>query len=67
MITTTAVNDGAAKTAGCESEREPHKVLRRRIGSTDYIVTVRFSNNTSETLEQKLLRLMESEVRYDKQ
>jgi hypothetical protein len=66
MTTKTAVTDGAAMTIGCESECEPQQVLRRRIGTTDYMVTVRFSSNTKEPLEQKLLRLMESEVRNDK-
>ena len=40
---------------------EPIKLLRR-IGSTTYEVTVHFSNTESETLEDKLLRLMEWEV-----
>jgi hypothetical protein len=48
-------------TTGQSTECEPQQVLRRRIGTTDYMVTVRFGN-TSETLEQKLLRLMEREV-----
>jgi hypothetical protein len=66
MITTAAVYDGAAAAHGRESKCEPRKTLRKRIGSTDYIVTVHFSN-ASETTEQKLLRLMKKDVRYDKE
>jgi len=44
-----------------EREGEPVKLLRR-IGSTTYVVTVHFSNTESETLEDKLLRMMEREV-----
>jgi hypothetical protein len=45
----------------CESA-EPAK-YEKRIGSTVYRVTVHFSQNSTETIEDKLLRLMESEVR----
>ena len=40
---------------------EPVK-LRKRIGSTTYEVTVHFSNNTKDKMEDKLLRLIEREV-----
>lgn len=40
---------------------EPLK-LSKRIGSTTYKVTIRFSENATETLENKLLRLIEREV-----
>ena len=40
---------------------EPVKLLRR-IGSTTVEVAVHFSNTSNETLEDKLLRLMEREV-----
>jgi hypothetical protein len=63
MTTTTAVKDGAAITAGQMSEREPHKVLRTRIGSTEFLISVRFSETSKETIEDKILRLIESEVR----
>ena len=43
---------------------EPLKLLRR-IGSTTVEVTVHFSNTSKETLEDKLLRLMEREVQND--
>ena len=35
----------------------------KRIGSTVYRVSVHFSETSTETIEDKLLRLMESEVR----
>jgi hypothetical protein len=41
---------------------EPVKLLRR-IGSTTVEVIVHFSNTEKETLEEKLLRMMEREVR----
>jgi len=44
------------------SGREPVKLLKR-IGSTTFIVNVRFSSTSTETMEDKILRLMESEVR----
>jgi hypothetical protein len=36
--------------------------LLKRIGSTTYTVNVHFSNNSSEKLEDKVLRLIESEA-----
>ena len=56
MQTTTVV----AKTAVTD-EREP-ETLQKRIGSTTFVVSVRFSATSGETLEQKLLRIIESEV-----
>ena len=50
---------GAAGTA--QEGREPVKLLKR-IGSTTYEVNVRFSNTSKETMEDKLLRLIEREV-----
>ena len=45
------------------AESEPIKLLKR-VGSTTYVVTVRFSEDkNAETMEEKLLRLIESEVR----
>jgi hypothetical protein len=40
---------------------EPYK-FAKRIGSTQFIVTVRFAENASETMEDKILRLIEREV-----
>jgi len=37
--------------------------LLKRIGSTTYKVSVRFSETSKETMEDKLLRLIEREVR----
>ena len=47
--------------AECKSA-EPAK-YEKRIGTTVYRVTVHFSPTSAESLEDKLLRLMESEVR----
>jgi hypothetical protein len=41
---------------------EPQK-FQKRIGSTVYRVTVHYSQTSEETIEDKLIRLMESEVR----
>jgi hypothetical protein len=60
MKTTTAVKS-AAKIA-VNDEREPVK-LQKRIGSTVFTVNVRFSDKSAETLEDKILRLIEREVR----
>ena len=66
MQTTKAV---VAKTAVTD-EREP-LTMQKRVGSTTYVVTVRFKTNVcgvnskrivTEHLEDKLLRLIESEV-----
>ena len=59
MLTTT--EKSAAVTSRRNAESEPVK-LRKRIGSTDYVINVRFNPSATETLEQKLLRLIESEV-----
>ena len=50
-----------AKTARDSAEREP-LTMQKRVGSTTYVVSVRFCENAKETLEQKLLRLMERET-----
>jgi len=57
MTTTTAVTS-AAKTP---IKAEP-VMLQKRIGSTVYSVSVRFSDKETETLEDKILRLIEREV-----
>ena len=46
-----------------QNERRPLKMLRR-IGSSTYKVTIRFSDNATETAEDKLLRLMKREVNH---
>lgn len=60
MTTTTAIKS-TAKTA--RTEREPLKLLKR-IGSTTYVVSVRFSATSTETSGDKILRMIESEVRH---
>jgi len=45
-----------------KTEREP-SVFTKRIGSTEYIVNVRFSESAKETVEDKITRLIENEVR----
>ena len=44
------------------AEKQPVTLLKR-IGSTTYKVSVRFSETDKETMEDKLLRLIEREVR----
>jgi hypothetical protein len=56
-MNTTAVTS-AARTP---KEAEPVKLLRR-IGSATVEITVHFSNTNKETLEDKLLRMIEREV-----
>ena len=57
-MNTTAV---ASAVTTAPSGREPVKLLRR-IGSTNYEVSVRFSSTSKETMEDILLRLVEREV-----
>ena len=59
MTTTTAVTS-AAKTSRI-AEREPVE-LRKRIGSTTYIIRMYDNPNATETLEDIITRLIESEV-----
>ena len=60
MKTTTAVTS-AATTAVPTNEREPIK-LQKRIGSTTFVVSVRFPATSAETIEDIILRLIEREV-----
>jgi len=52
------VNSAATKRESAEQPR-----YEKRIGSTVYRVTVHFSQKSKDTIEDKLIRLMESEVR----
>jgi hypothetical protein len=61
MNTTTQTS--AAKTHGENAGAEPSK-FAIQIGSTDYRVSVRFSELATETFEDKVLRLIEREVLY---
>ena len=58
MKTTTAVTSAAKTSIEAKTVK-----LQKRIGSTVYSVSIRFSDKATETLEDKLLRLIESEVR----
>jgi hypothetical protein len=51
----------AARTHGETAGAEPMKFVRR-VGSTRYGVTIRFSETATETLENKVFRLIEREV-----
>ena len=55
---TTVVKNAASS----EKRSEPMKLLKR-IGSTTYMVSVYFSKTSRETMEEKILRLIEREVR----
>jgi hypothetical protein len=50
------------KSAAEPPEKAAPQVLQKRIGSTTYVVNVRFCENAKETLEDKILRLIESEA-----
>ena len=51
----------AAKTRS-DAHAEP-AMFYKRIGSTTYVVAVHFSRTSKETMQDKVLRLIESEVR----
>ena len=59
--TATASVKGASAASTAPAGREPLK-LRRRIGSTNYTLSIRFSENATETAEDKIFRLIEREV-----
>jgi len=61
--TTTAVKTASAAKTSRQTESEP-SMLRKRVGSTDFIINVRFSQSAKETIEDKILRLIKSEVRH---
>ena len=46
-----------------ETVRAEPRILRKRIGSTTIEVSIRFSETSTETMEDKALRLMEREAR----
>ena len=58
-MTTTAVKSAVGTQSVAHAEPV---MLQKRIGSTMFIVNVRFSSTSKETLEDKLLRLIEREV-----
>ncbi len=48
-----------------EEEQKNCGYLIRRIGSTNYRVRVYFSNTESETMEEKILRMVKNEAVQD--
>ena len=60
--TVTNANASAVRTQGKSTHAEPVKFLKR-IGSTTFVVAVHFSRTSKETVQDKVLRLIESEVR----
>jgi len=56
------MQDEVESAATTRESAEPF-VFKKRIGSTVYRVTAHFSRTSAETIEDKLMRLMESEVR----
>ena len=58
-MNTTAVASAASTPV---KQGEPVKLLKR-IGSTTYTVSVHFSKENKEPLEDKLFRMIESEVK----
>ncbi|GHU59672.1 hypothetical protein AGMMS49975_27490 [Clostridia bacterium] len=57
-----AVNFQTAAATVRNAEREPIK-FAKRIGSTTFLVSVRFSETATETVEDKILRMIGSEVK----
>ena len=55
-------DNSAARTQGNQATAEPVE-FQKRVGSTNFVVSVHFSRTSKERLEDKLLRLIESEVR----
>jgi hypothetical protein len=51
----------AVRMQGSNADAEP-LMLRKRIGSTTFLVNVHFSSTGKETLEAKIHRLIEREV-----
>ena len=64
MTTTATVPDKGASAARTRSKAHAEPLmLRKRIGSTMFIVNVCFSDKSKETMEDKILRLIEREVK----
>lgn len=59
MQTTTS---NAVKAQSDNAHATPMR-FQQRIGSTVYTVSVRFSSTSTETIEDKIFKMMESEVR----
>ena len=54
----TVLTSGDTKHRGAETAD-----FKKRIGSTTYVVSVHFSKTSRETIEDKILKLIESEVK----
>jgi len=66
MTTTVSAPDkgaNAAKTRGDNAHAEPIK-FNKRIGSTTFVVAIHFNQSGRETMRDKILKLIESEVRH---
>jgi hypothetical protein len=61
IINNANVNINASANANVNAKREPLK-FKQRIGSTEFTVSVHFSERSSETIEDKILKLIEMEV-----
>ena len=61
MQTVTTTAPAVARTQGVHTDAEPIK-LQKRIGSIVYEVEVHFDPNATETLNDKILRLMRREM-----
>lgn len=59
------LNTSAARTQGDIATAEPIN-LTKRIGSTNYKVSVHFSTTSKETISDKMLRLMKNDVAFGK-
>ena|GEM_PF-821173 len=59
------MNTTAVKSAATTPEYVGEPImLRKRIGSTTYMVSVRFSETSRETLDDKIFRLIQNDVSY---
>jgi hypothetical protein len=52
-----------AKTSGGNAVSEP-LTMQKRVGSTVYSVTIRFSPDSRETLDDKICRLIKGELKH---
>jgi len=59
----TTVISAAGTQGGNTATAEP-TMLSKRIGSTTFVVAVHFSRTDKESMQDKVLRLIESEVRH---
>ena len=59
---TTVSNTSAAKTQGETAHAEP-SMFSKRVGSTTFVVAVHYSRDSGETARDRIIRLIESEVR----